>query len=546
MLYLNKHQLKCPTCNSPMKPATAISGSESTFWMKCTNKHCKTFVDTYLPTPSQEQIHQDPHRFIGVFGGYGSGKTASSLKDDEKHMLSTPNGTTVVGSAVLAQVEQTYEKDFINDMPIDFLRSQNKQKKMYTLINGHIVLIKSYYEENLLRSLNVSRYHIVEASEVDHEIDVQLKTRLRHQAGTLPELDEFGTPIFETDSQGKSNIKLKADWRKGIIESNPSAGWIREDFLMHSDQINTHGLTQNYVPTNIDKNISSHIIGTKSNPYLPPNFYAEQAKNKPRWWIERYLNGSFDYAEGMVYPNVLQSICKPFAIPNHWKRVIGLDYGIRDQTAIIFIAIDPREGVAYVFDEVYINNVNYQVIAKHYKDHYAKNVPPGSLLNCPVMDARSINKRNDFDLRTIGELFEEEGIFFEPAQMDLNTRILRVNTLIEAGQLRIFNTCTNLCTEIMKYKFPERTSTGKSTSDKPEDKNNHAINAMEFAVMELPMNLTETSHIGYTGRGAIKTDRTIRKEKSVPSYDPFSTKQVSRDYGDFGQLFTNYREEDLI
>jgi hypothetical protein len=248
----------------------------------------------------------------------------------------------------------------------------------------------------------------------------------------------------------------------------------------------------------------------------------------------------------MVYPNVLQSICKPFAIPSHWKRVIGLDYGIRDQTAIIFIAIDPREGVAYVFDEVYINNVNYQVIAKHYKDHYAKNVPPGSLLNCPVMDARSINKRNDFDLRTIGELFEEEGIFFEPAQMDLNTRILRVNTLIEAGQLRIFNTCTNLCTEIMKYKFPERTSTGKSTSDKPEDKNNHAINAMEFAVMELPMNLTETSHIGYTGRGAIKTDRTIRKEKSIPSYDPFSTKQVSRDYGDFGQLFTNYREEDLI
>lgn len=514
--------------------------------MKCTNKHCRTFVDTYLPTESQQQIHSDNHRFLGVFGGYGSGKTASSLKDDEKHMLSTPNGTTVVGSAVLAQVEQTYEKDFINDMPIDFLRSQNKQKKMYTLVNGHILLIKSYYEENLLRSLNVSRYHIVEASEVDHEINVQLKTRLRHQAGTLPELDEFGTPVFETTSDGQINIKLRADWRKGIIESNPSAGWIREDFLMHSDKINTHGLSQNYVPTNIDKNISSHIIGTKSNPYLPPNFYEEQAKNKPRWWIERYLNGSFDYAEGMVYPNVLQSICRPFSIPSHWKRVIGLDYGIRDQTAIIFIAIDPAEGVAYVFDEVYINNVNYQVIAKHYKDHYTKNVPPGSLLNCPVMDARSINKRNDFDLRTIGELFEEEGIFFEPAQMDLNTRILRVNTLIESGQLRIFNSCTNLCTEIMKYKFPERTSTGKSTSDKPEDKNNHAINAMEFAVMELPMDLKQTTHTGYTGRGALKSDKTIRKERSIPSYDPFASRKVDRDYGDFGQLFLNYREEDLI
>lgn len=464
-------------------------------------------------------------------------------------MLSTPGGTTVVGSAVLAQVEQTYEKDFINDMPVDFLRSQNKQKKMYTLINGHILLIKSYYEENLLRSLNVSRYHIVEASEVDHEIDVQLKTRLRHQAGTLPELDEFGTPVFEQDSDGKANIKLKADWRKGIIESNPSAGWIREDFLMHSDQINTHGLEQRYVPTNIDKNVSSHIIGTKANPYLPPNFYDEQAKNKPRWWIERYLKGSFDYAEGMVYPNVLQAICRPFEIPKHWKRVIGLDYGIRDQTAIIFIAIDNKEGVAYVFDEVYINNVNYKVIAQHYKEHYRNNVPPGTLLNCPVMDARSINKRNDYDLRTIGELFEEEGIFFEPAQMDLNTRILNVNTLIESGKLKIFNSCTNLCTEIMKYKFPERTSTGKSTSDKPEDKNNHAINAMEFAVMELPADLTKTSGPGYSGKGALMSDKKIRNENKIPSYNPFdvySTKNQDRDFGDFGRLFNNFREEDLI
>ena len=222
-----------------------------------------------------------------------------------------------------------------------------------------------------------------------------------------------------------------------------------------------------------------------------------------------------------------------------------MDYGIRDQTAIIFIAIDPQ-GVAYVFDEVYINNVNYKVIAEHYKRHYMKNVPANSLLNCPVMDARSINKRNDFDLRTIGELFAEEGIFFEPAQMDLNTRILRVNTLIESGQLRIFNTCSNLCTEIMKYKFPERTSTGKSTSDKPEDKNNHAINAMEFAVMELPMDLTQTTQLGYSGKGVLQSDKKIRTENRIPSYDPFAIRKVSADYGDFGRLFTNYREEDLI
>ena len=95
-----------------------------------------------------------------------------------------------------------------------------------------------------------------------------------------------------------------------------------------------------------------------------------------------------------------------------------------------------------------------------------------------------INKRNDRDLVTIGELFLEEGIYFDAAQMDLSSRILKVNYLIETDQLRIFTSCVNLCREIKDYKFPER-SLDKTLRDKdmkPEDKHNHAVNALEFLV----------------------------------------------------------------
>lgn len=459
-------------------------------------------------------------------------------------MLITPKGTTVVGSAVLSQVEQTYEKEFRNDFPVELVQSENKTKKTYTLCNGHQVMIKSYYEEGLLRSLTASRWHIVEASEVDFEIYVQLKTRLRDVAGILPELDGDGNLQYEEDGEGNISIKAIADWRKGIVESNPDAGWIRSDFLLQSGKIDTHGLPQEYEVSSPDKDISTHIIGTRANPYLPAGFYESNAKNRPIWWIARYLNGSFDYAEGLVYPSARKAFHEPFSIPSSWPRIVAMDYGIRDQTAIIYLAIDRLNKKAYIFDEVYINNVNYEVTAKIYWDKSAENIPKGTLFRPPVMDGRSINKRNDVDLRTIGDLFAEEGIFFQPAQMSLATRIAKLNTLLEAGDLYIFRSCKNLCNEIMNYKFPERTATGKATSDKPEDKKNHAINALEFAIMELPEDLGETTNNAYDQNGYLLKQQP--KKAKAPTYNPFGQEAPEGDTGDFGRLFQPFKEGDRL
>lgn len=527
MIIIDKHKLLCPTCGSNMRPCKSINGSESSFWMECTSNLCNTYVDTYLPLDHQIAVHTDPHLYTGVFGGYGSGKTLCSLKDDTKHMLTTPNGVTVVGSAVLAQVEQTYERDFITDFPADFIRNQNKQKKSYTLINGHTLLIKSYYEEGLLRSLNVTRAHIVEASEVDHSIFTQLQSRLRNTEGTLPLLDDDGTPVYDYDKQA---FKLKADWRKMIVESNPSAGWIREQFLLKSHKLFLNDSPHGYMVDEPHPSISSHVIPTKKNIYLPANFYEENAAGKARWWIRRYLEGSFDYAEGMVYPSVLSAFCDPFEIPKDWKRVIGWDYGIRDDTAIEFGAIDQKNGILYIFAEIGVNNMSYEDIAKEYLKEYPRLVPKGTLWRLPVMDGRSINKRNDFNLKTIGDMFKDAGIFLEPAQMSVEARMLKVNTMIENGTLKIFNTCNRLRKEIMNYKFPERTIDGKMKpgGEKPVDKNNHYINAMEFLVMEVPEDLRNIQNKAYDEYGneyskdAISYYNKVNKNQNPYYYDPFT------------------------
>ena len=407
----------------------------------------------------------------------------------------------------------------------------NTEKKVYTLVNGHSLLIKSYYEEGLLRSLNVSRAHIVEASEVPYSIYTQLQTRLRASEGTIPMLDEHGEKIYDAEKQA---FKLKYDWRKIIIESNPSAGWIRDNFLLKSSKLYLNESKHIYIIDEPNKDISSHVIPTRKNIYLPPNFYEENAEGKPKWWVKRYLEGSFDYAEGMVYPNALSTFCKDFEIPAHWKRVVAWDYGIRDDTAIIFLAIDPDNDIVYAFQEIGATNMNYEDIGRIYKSKYSIYVPEGTLYTPAVMDGRSINKRNDFNLMTIGDMFASIGIYLEPAKMDVEARILKVNTLIETGRLRICESCVNLRREIMNYKFPERTADGKMKAggDKPVDKNNHYINALEFGAMELPDDFKNLENRAYDSQGHEYSKSALKffeKKKTINPYaaDMFAPKKQS-------------------
>lgn len=514
--------------------------------MRCSKNSCPTYINTYLPMRHQAVVHRDGHRYKGIFGGYGVGKTTNGLMDDEKHILSTPKGTTLLGCATFPQIEQTLERDLQNDLPIEFLADRSKQKKWYLLKNGHLILVKTLFDQGSLRSLNLTRYHIVEASEVEYESAVQLKTRLRNTAGCVFEMDEEGNIVYAWDNSLKDYAPVvKFDWRQGVLESNPDVGWIRSEHLMKSGTIYGHQNTPlpYYIPPEeADRFASTHIIPTKANTYLPPTYFEENSRGKPNWWIKRYLMASFDYSEGMVYPEFIRTVCDPFPIPDHWKRVIAWDYGIRDDTAILFLAIDPVKRVAYVYKEIVINDSNYKTITKRYMDEYS-NIPKGMLYTAPVMDKRSINKRNDYDLRTIGELFLSEGVYLEDAIMDVDARILRVNTLIELGQLRIFNTCYRTIKEGLGYNFPNRelSSKAKQNDDKPVDKNNHCMNALEFACMELPPDLNMLDNLGYDSKGQVINRKKVTAEQ--PKYNPYSpTAQLSPssyiDTGDFGGVFS--------
>jgi len=493
--------------------------------------------------PYQAQILQDNHRKLGIFGGYGSGKTTTTYKSDEKHIMLTPGGETLIGANTLIQLENTVKKDLEGDFPFEFVKNLNKQKNSITFANGHILYYRPIETEGDIRSYNLTRAHILEASEVKKEAYVQLQARVRNEAAVKPRLDDNGAKMYKWNKLTRAyELVIEYDWLQLIIESNPDSGWIKEDVLLKSETITVYGDEANYypLPDQVQRTIASYVIPTKANYNLPPHFYTDLAGDKPNWWINRYLEGSFEYREGLVYPNVPKAIIDDFEIPKHWPILIAFDYGLNDNSHFLFAAADfdgEKFGkpALFYFKELVRSDLNIVSLASEYKRVYNEIVRPGALYMMPVMDARSYALRSkEGEKKTLGTLFAEQGCIFNKAQMDKNTRILRFSSLIDLGHAYFFkNGCPVMIHELLGYKYPDRSLDKNVNSDKPIDKNDHGISAAEWIAMEVPSQMKRLDN---------QTTRLTNmiKENYSDTYNPLFDFDRTRDetqYEGFASIF---------
>jgi len=395
-------------------------------------------------------------------------------------MFLSPNGTGLIGANVTSQFEQTIKRDIESDIPIEFIKGVSAQKSYIEFINGYRLMFRPFDDVDKLRSYNVDFFLIVEASEVKFDAFVQLKSRIRNTAATVQDPENLdpttGLP------------KILADWRRGVIESNPDSGWIRSQILLRAKKINKHGeIKDNYIQTDkeIDRSISAHVTASGQNRYLPPGFLEDLAASRPAWWIKKFIYGSFLYSEGLVYPAATQNIVPTFNIPRHWKRIAAFDYGLRDDSVFLFGAVDERHSILYIYQEIRTNNKSVRDLAQMFHQG-STDIPVGGWICPPLIDPKSAPKR-DYDKKTLSDHFVDFNINFKPGHINLDARVFRLNTYFECGKIKIMNCCTHLIEELRDYKFiPKSLDKHKQTQDKPEDKNNHAINPLEWIVMELP------------------------------------------------------------
>jgi phage terminase large subunit len=501
---------KCPRCGSQWVTATSINGSESEFWKACANPSCNSWYNTYAPQAHQAAFHRDPHTYVGNFGGYGSGKTMTSREEIYKHIFITPKGNTLIGANVSSQYEQTIKREIESDLPIAFVRRVNTQKSYVDFLNGHRVLYRPYDDPDKLRSYNLTSFLIAEASEVNPESFTQLKTRLRNLKAAEPQRDQHGNVVYRKDpATGTEVPAIALSWLKGIIESNPSDGWIKREVLMSSDEVFAYGdVRDEYTldPERRDRAISSHVTATSANAYLPEDFIENNTKNKPPWWVSRYIYGSFIRAEGSVYPNAADSFIDSFDIPPQWKRCMAHDYGLSDPSVFLYCAVDERTSTVYAYKEVRMSEKDVSQLAAACKEASA-DIPDGALAFPYLIDPKSGTKR-DYNKRSLMDLYLDYGLYFEPGAINVDARVFRLNTYLVSGRLKIMRQgCPVLCEELEGYKFREDPDSYSGFTDKPVDKKNHSINCLEWLAMKLPADPANLMYGVYDGTGKEITER---------------------------------------
>lgn len=406
-------------------------------------------------------MHRDEHRFIGNFGSYGTGKTTTSREEIYKHLLITPNTNILIGANVKSQYDQTIKRELELDIPGAFVENYSVQKNEMDIINGTRLLYRSFDDSGKLKSLNLSMAVIVEASETDYETYAQLQTRLRNKHGKA--------------------------WRKIIAESNPDPGWIRTEMLQIADKIAYYGMVDKSPEPEEDRKnpaVGCHVASTDTNKYLPEGFISDISRNKPLWWVARFVNASFSYAEGLVYPSAPDCYCQDFEIPPDWRRIVAHDYGLHDDAVFLFGALDMKHGVVYIYKELRTNNADLDELTAMYFNGI-EDIPSGGLITAPIIDPKS-GARRDYNKDSLQNLYLQKGIHFKLGYVSVDARVLRTNTYMLSGRLKIMNRCRDLRDELNEYKYPPRSLDKPTRKEKPMDKNNHGINCLEWICMELP------------------------------------------------------------
>lgn len=485
-------------------------------------------VDTFEPYGMQYNFMKDPHAIKGVFGGYGSGKSIAVIKDVEKHALITPGGHIAIIGYTYRVITRNFKKDFDEQFPIALVKQTSGEKTpgfntkdmTYTLKNGCKIELITADNVIKLRGLNATKIVLLEASNITLEIFEALKSRLRNMAASIPKLNDKGQQMFELNIQTGEMVPLtEAEWHTMTLESNPEGNWIQTDFLLKAERIQFYGNSYNkyqYLIDEINKDYSLHISATDANPHLPKNYLEINTRGKPEHEVKRFYYGSFLFVANMVHPKIHQALIDPYPIDLNDPDIfviIGYDYGLYDPSVFEFGAVNFKRHTITFYDEIEVIDMSVKQIAEAFRKRLSI-IPDGKLLFIPKMDAKSYSKRGG-DKVSLGSMFEEAGLLFDPVQEAPKERAIKTNSLIDNGQLFIFRTL-KLAEELRK-RARKVNSKGEPT-DELIDKHNHRGDAMEFALIKLPINLEKMSLADYLRPGE-RVIADLKRKKVKPVLD---------------------------
>ena len=265
-------------------------------------------------------------RFQAFFGGIGNGKTQGGVVKSDLIAENFPGSCGLIGRQDFTDLNRTTLRDFFKWRP-DLRSRYNASTHLLRYPNGSEILFSELSDLSGLLSLNLDWYWIDQAEETTEEAHLTLNGRLRGKIGP-----RIGFKTGNPDGHGYI-------WRRFKQKLNGP------DYVMFE------------------------APSQENEGNLPPDYLASLLANAPEQWTKRYVYGSWDAFEGLIWPEFVEArhCYTPFEIPWEWERFRVIDHGLVNPTACLWFAVD-FDGTVYVYREHYAAGMTVQQHAQRIKD----------------------------------------------------------------------------------------------------------------------------------------------------------------------------------
>ncbi len=206
--------------------------------------------------------------------------------------------------------------------------------------------------------------------------------------------------------------------------------------------------------------------------------------------IEARTKGMPSIGSGMVYPVLEELItCESFELPEHYARIIGMDFGWTDPTALTFGALDRDTGILYIHFEY---SMSGKTPDSHLNDLRTMRAAD-SLWWTTVMGDPAGQASSQKDGESLFNLYRKKGLNLVKADNTRSAGILTCLQMMLDGRLKIFKgRCPKLLNEIRTYAY--------NSKGDIIDGNDHLLDAMRYMITGLKYAKPKTGDYNPYGR----------------------------------------------
>lgn len=236
-----------------------------------------------------------------------------------------------------------------------------------------------------------------------------------------------------------------------------------------------HWLKVEYIDRANELNMYLDKFVIDENTFLDPDYVKQIKAEYTGVFYQRFIEGDFTLAEGLIYPNYEMAICKPFTA-KFTDYALSIDYGTQNAFAGHLWAL--YSGVWYAVREYYYSGRTEGI--QKTDEEYA--IDLDKMLEDVIYEKQSKGEK----LRTIIDpsaasfitLLRKRGKYkVLKADNDVMNGIRETSTAIQAERIKIFSTCKCMIKEFQGYVWDKN-----ATEDKPLKVNDHAMDDMRYFV----------------------------------------------------------------